>query len=155
MNRKTWTRLGIAVLAVFVAISMLQPAPADAARKKILKLAGKEQETLDPHRSILGQTQSGVRLMYRGLLKFAIIDGKVTTAKAQPDLAVGRTAAQGETPLLRLRRGGRSQQGQEHVEAEVGDGKGHVRSLLCRAGSACRCGRTTSAQPVPLPPKKS
>ena len=93
MSRRTWLRLGIAVLAGFVVMAMVQPDPASAARKKILKIAGKEQETLDPHRSILGQTQSGVRLMYRGLLKFAIIDGKVTTAKAQPDLAESWTTS--------------------------------------------------------------
>ncbi|MGQ4807394.1 Heme-binding protein A [Candidatus Entotheonellaceae bacterium PAL068K] len=93
MYKKTGLRLGIAVLAVFVAMAMLQPDPASAARKKVLKIAWKEQETLDPHRSILGQTQSSVRLLYRGLAKFAIIDGKVTTSKIQPDLAESWTVS--------------------------------------------------------------
>ena len=59
MPRKTWLRLGLAALAMVVVATLFQPVVASAARKKILKIAGKEQETLDPHRSILGQTQSG------------------------------------------------------------------------------------------------
>ena len=42
---------------------------------------------LDPHTSILGQTQAIKRFMYRGLTRFAIKDGKVTTAEVEPDLA--------------------------------------------------------------------
>ncbi len=86
MLRHRWLRFGLAFLAIFAMLAMIRPTPADA-QKKILKIAHKEPETLDPHTSILGQTQSSVRFMYRGLAKFAVIDGKVTTAKVQPDLA--------------------------------------------------------------------
>ena len=106
MQRNRWLRFGTAVLALCVAVAMLQAAPADAARKKVLKIAGKEQETLDPHRSILGQTQSGVRLMYRGLAKFAIIDGKVTTSRVEPDLAESWTTSEdGTVWTFKLRKG--------------------------------------------------
>lgn len=106
MRKKTWIRLGIAVLAVFVAIAMLQPAPADAARKKILRIAAKEQETLDPHRSILGQTQASVRLLYRGLTTFAIKNGKVVTSEVQPDLAESWTTSDdGTVWTFKLRKG--------------------------------------------------
>jgi peptide/nickel transport system substrate-binding protein len=114
MNRKIWLRLGIAVLAVFVAVAMLQPAPASAARKKILRIAHKEPETLDPHTSILGQTQSMVRFIYRGLTRFAIKDvernGKivktVTTAEVEPDLAESWTVSDdGTVWTFKLRKG--------------------------------------------------
>lgn len=71
MLRNRFLRFGVSILAVFVIAAMLQPAPASAAKKKILKIAAKEQETLDPHASILGQTQQSVRFLYRGLAKFA------------------------------------------------------------------------------------
>ncbi len=106
MCRNVCFRLGMAILAVFVAVAMLQPAPAEAARKKVLKIAHKEQETLDPHRSILGQTQSAVRLLYRGLTRFAIKDGKVTTAEVEPDLAESWTVSDdGTVWVFKLRQG--------------------------------------------------
>jgi peptide/nickel transport system substrate-binding protein len=86
MLRHRWLRFGLAFMAVFAMLAMIRPTPADA-QKKILKVAHKEPETLDPHASILGQTQASVRFMYRGLAKFAMKDGKVTTAEVQPDLA--------------------------------------------------------------------
>lgn len=92
MLRNRWLRLGVVVLVVFVAV-ILQPAQANAARKKVLKIGHKEPETLDPHTSILGQTQSSVRLLYRGLAKFAMQDGKVTTAAVEPDLAESWTVS--------------------------------------------------------------
>jgi len=82
-----WWRLGSALLMAWMALSVVQPAPVDAARKKILNFASKEPETLDPHASILGQVQAIVRFLYRGLTRFAIKDGKVTTAEVEPDLA--------------------------------------------------------------------
>lgn len=106
MNKKLWLRLGIAVLALLVASAMLQPAPAEAARKKVLKIAHKEQETLDPHRSILGQSQSIYRYMYRGLARFAIVDGKVTTSQVAPDLAESWTTSDdGLVWTFKLRKG--------------------------------------------------
>ena len=89
---------GLIVLGLF--------ASAEAARKKVVKIAYKEQETLDPHASILGQTQSGVRLLYRGLTRFAVKevtetapDGSevvrraVTTTEVEPDLAESWTVS--------------------------------------------------------------
>ena len=114
MNRKTWLRLGIAVLAVCVALTTLQPAPANAARKKILNWADKEPETLDPHASVLGQTQRMVRFIYRGLTRFAIKDVKrngklvktVTTAEVEPDLAKSWTVSEdGTVWTFKLRKG--------------------------------------------------
>jgi peptide/nickel transport system substrate-binding protein len=114
MKRSFWLRLGIVVIAMFVAVAMLQPAPASAARKKILKIAHKEPETLDPHTSILGFTQSIVRFMYRGLTRFAIKevvkDGKVvktvTTAEVEPDLAESWTVSDdGTVWTFKLRKG--------------------------------------------------
>ncbi len=87
MHRNMWWRLGSALLMAWMALSVVQPAPVDAARKKILNFASKEPETLDPHASILGQVQAIVRFLYRGLTRFAIKDGKVTTAEVEPDLA--------------------------------------------------------------------
>jgi peptide/nickel transport system substrate-binding protein len=86
MLRHRWLHVGLAFLAIFAMLATFRPTPADAQRK-ILNIGHKEPETLDPHASILGQTQASVRFLYRGLAKFAIIDGKVTTAKVQPDLA--------------------------------------------------------------------
>jgi peptide/nickel transport system substrate-binding protein len=77
----------LATLAVFAAVTLIGPPAAEAQRKKILNIAAKEPETLDPHTSILGQTQAIKRFMYRGLTRFAIRDGKVTTAEVDPDLA--------------------------------------------------------------------
>ncbi|HMB34110.1 MAG TPA: hypothetical protein VKV41_08780, partial [Methylomirabilota bacterium] len=54
--------------------------PAEAQRK-ILNIAAKEPDTLDPHSSTLGQSQAIARFMFRGLTRFAIKDGKVTTAE--------------------------------------------------------------------------
>ncbi len=106
MQRNRWLRFGTAVLALCVAVAMLQVAPADAARKKVLHLAHKEQETLDPHASILGQTQSGVRFLFRGLAKFAVKDGKVTTAEVEPDLAESWTTSEdGTVWTFKLRKG--------------------------------------------------
>ncbi|MGH7418203.1 MAG: hypothetical protein ACREKB_10555, partial [Candidatus Rokuibacteriota bacterium] len=70
----------LATLIVFGLVALAGPPAAEAQRKKILNVAAKEPETLDPHTSILGQTQAIKRFMYRGLTRFAIKDGKVTTA---------------------------------------------------------------------------
>src|SRR5215510_1772558 len=74
------------VILATVALSAL-PQAAEAQRKKVLTIAAKEPDSLDPHTSTIGQSQAIVRFMYRGLTTFAIKDGKVTTAEVQPDLA--------------------------------------------------------------------
>jgi peptide/nickel transport system substrate-binding protein len=94
----------VLVMQGFILLGLF--ASADAARKKIVKIAYKEQETLDPHASILGQTQSGVRLLYRGLTRFAIrevtetapdgtqtVKRQVTTTEVEPDLAQSWTVS--------------------------------------------------------------
>ena len=87
MKRNRWLWLGGMMAAVLVMTALFPPVSADAARKKVLNIANKEPEHLDPHASILGQVQTIVRFMYRGLTRFAIQDGKVTTAEVEPDLA--------------------------------------------------------------------
>jgi peptide/nickel transport system substrate-binding protein len=83
-----------------------QSAPAEAARKKVLNFAAKEPEHLDPHASILGQVQASVRFIYRGLTRFAIKDGKVTTAEVEPDLAESWTISDdGTIWTFKLRKG--------------------------------------------------
>jgi peptide/nickel transport system substrate-binding protein len=105
MRNRSWLHLGIAALTAFLALAMLQPTPASAARK-ILNIGHKEPDTLDPHRSILGQTQASVRLLYRGLTTFAIKDGKVTTTEVQPDLAESWTVSDdGTVWTFKLRKG--------------------------------------------------
>ena len=84
--RSTLRVVLLATLAAFALLVLAGP-PAAEAQKKILNIAAKEPETLDPHKSILGQTQAIKRFMYRGLTRFAIRDGKVTTAEVDPDLA--------------------------------------------------------------------
>jgi len=94
-----------AVLAVFTFALVAGPPPAEA-QKKILNVAAKEPETLDPHTSILGQSQAIYRWMYRGLTRFAIRDGKVTTAEVDPDLAESWTLSpDGTVWTFKLKKG--------------------------------------------------
>jgi ABC-type oligopeptide transport system substrate-binding subunit len=79
----------VAALTVLATVTVsLSPAPpAEADRKKILTIAAKEPDSLDPHGSTIGQSQSISRFLYRGLTKFSVKDGRVTTAEVEPDLA--------------------------------------------------------------------
>jgi peptide/nickel transport system substrate-binding protein len=81
-------------------------ATAPAARqKKILNFAAGNQN-MDPHATILGQGQAIVRFIYRGLTRFAIKDGKVTTAEVEPDLAESWTTSEdGTVWTFKLRKG--------------------------------------------------
>ena len=84
----TRIRLGVVtILAVVALIALADPPAAEAQRKKVLNIAAKEPDTLDPHSSTLGQSQAITRFMFRGLTRFAIKDGKVTTSEVEPDLA--------------------------------------------------------------------
>ncbi len=70
-------------------VSTLETAPSPSQapiqrRRAILKIAHKEPDTLDPHTSILGQTQAIVRFLYRGLTRFAIQDGRSPPRKLSP-----------------------------------------------------------------------
>jgi len=78
---------GLAALVAFGLVILADPPAAEAQRKKVLNIAAKEPDTLDPHSSTLGQSQAISRFMFRGLTRFAIKDGKVTTAEVEPDLA--------------------------------------------------------------------
>lgn len=119
MSRMPWLRLGIATLAVCVVLVMAQPDAVDAARKKILKIAAKEQDTLDPHASILGQTQQSVRFLYRGLTRLATIDGKVRTSGVEPDLAESWTVSDdGTSWTFVLRQGVQFHKGFGELTAE-------------------------------------
>ena len=103
-----------AVLAAFV----LAP-PAEAQRKKVLNIAAKEPDNLDPHASTIGQSQAISRFMYRGLTRFAIKDGKVTTAEVEPDLAESwKISPDGTVWTFTLRRGVQFHKGFGEVTAE-------------------------------------
>src|SRR3989475_11009989 len=75
------------VLVAALAVWGLIETPCAEAQRKIVNIAAKEPDTLDPHSSTLGQSQAISRFMFRGLTRFAIKDGKVTTAEVEPDLA--------------------------------------------------------------------
>ncbi|HEX6209792.1 MAG TPA: ABC transporter substrate-binding protein [Methylomirabilota bacterium] len=96
----------VATLVVFSLVTLLGPPAAEAQRKKVLNIAAKEPESLDPHSSILGQSQAIFRFMYRGLTRFAIRDGKVTTAEVDPDLAESWTLSDdGTVWTFKLKKG--------------------------------------------------
>src|SRR5262245_65210235 len=95
----------LAVLIGSLVVGLAAPVPAEA-QKKVLNIAAKEPETLDPHTSILGQSQAIFRFMYRGLTRFAIKDGKVTTAEVEPDLAESWTLSpEGTIWTFKLKKG--------------------------------------------------
>jgi peptide/nickel transport system substrate-binding protein len=111
----------VALLATVTAFGLLVLAgpPPAAAKKKVLNIAAKEPDTLDPHTSILGQTQAIVRFMYRGLTRFAIKDGKVTTAEVEPDLAESWTLSpDGTLWTFKLRKGVQFHKGFGELTAE-------------------------------------
>ena len=93
--------------------------PAAEAQKKVLNIAAKEPDTLDPHSSTLGQSQAIARFMFRGLTRFAIKDGKVTTAEVEPDLAESWTISpDGTLWTFKLRRGVQFHKGFGELTAE-------------------------------------
>ena len=122
----------LAVLALqgFILLGLF--ASADAARKKIVRIAYEEQETLDPHVAILGQTQASLRILYRGLTRFAIkevretmpdgtevVKQQVTTAEVEPDLAENWTVSDdGTVWTFRLRQGVPFHKGYGELTAE-------------------------------------
>jgi len=123
MSRQIRSRLPLVLVAVFtvlVALTLLGPTdPADAQRKKVLNIAAKEPDTLDPHSSTLGQSQAIARFMFRGLTRFAIKDGKVTTAEVEPDLAESWTLSpEGTIWTFKLRKGVQFHKGFGELTAE-------------------------------------
>src|SRR2546426_1558695 len=109
----------IAVLSTLALAALMGPLTADAQRKKILNIASKEPDSLDPHASILGQSQAIARFMFRGLTRFAIKDGKVTTAEVEPDLAESWTlSSDGTVWTFKLKRGVQFHKGFGELRAE-------------------------------------
>ncbi len=103
-------RVRSACLALVVTLAVLLvlggPPAAEAQRKKVLNIASKEPDTLDPHASTLGQSQAIARFMFRGLARFAVKDGKVTTAEVEPDLAESWTLSpDGTVWTFKIRKG--------------------------------------------------
>lgn len=119
MRRSFWGRLGTALLVACLTWSLFPPTPGEAAKKRILNFASKEPETLDPHTSVLGQVQAIVRFLYRGLTRFAIKDGKVTTTEVEPDLAESWTTSDdGTVWTFKLRKGVQFHKGFGEMTAE-------------------------------------
>jgi peptide/nickel transport system substrate-binding protein len=109
----------LASLVAFTLVTLAGPPAAEAQRKKVLNIAAKEPDTLDPHSSTLGQSQAIARFMFRGLTRFAIKDGKVTTAEVEPDLAESWTlSADGTVWTFKLRKGVQFHKGFGEVTAE-------------------------------------
>src|SRR5438093_12139328 len=83
LRRSLMLVTALAALAIAALVTLGGPPAAEAQRKKIVNIAAKEPDTLDPHSSTLGQSQAISRFMFRGLTRFAIKDGKVTTAEVE------------------------------------------------------------------------
>ena len=109
----------LAVLTAFTLCALAVPPPAEAQKKKVLNIAAKEPDTLDPHTSTIGQAQAITRFMYRGLTRFAIKDGKVTTAEVEPDLAESWSLSpDGTVWTFKLRKGVQFHKGFGELTAE-------------------------------------
>jgi peptide/nickel transport system substrate-binding protein len=109
----------LAVLAAFTLLALVAPPATEAERKKVVNIAAKEPDTLDPHSSTIGQSQAISRFLYRGLTRFAIKDGRVTTAEVEPDLAESWTISpDGTLWTFRLRRGVQFHKGFGELTAE-------------------------------------
>src|SRR5260370_41289518 len=97
----------LAFLTAFTLWALVGSPAAEAQKKKVLNISAKEPDTLDPHSSTIGQSPAISRLLYRGLTRFAIKDGRVTTAEVEPDLAESwAISPDGTLWTCRLRRGG-------------------------------------------------
>src|SRR6266536_3271836 len=118
-DRSRWLPVLVAALAVLSVCALVGSPPAEAQKKKIVNIAAKEPETLDPHMSTLGQSQAISRFMHRGLTRFAIKDGKVTTAEVDPDLAESWTLSpDGTVWTFNLRKGVQFHKGFGELTAE-------------------------------------
>ena len=131
MTTPRFVRLFV-VLVIQGCILLGLSAFADAARKKVVRIAYEEQETLDPHMAILGQTQASLRILYRGLTRFAIkevtetapngtkvVRQRVTTTEVAPDLAESWTVSDdGTVWTFRLRQGVQFHKGYGEMTAE-------------------------------------
>src|SRR5262245_23802567 len=117
--RSRWFLAFVAALAVLSVFVLVDSPPVEAQKKKVLNIAAKEPDTLDPHSSTLGQSQAISRFMHRGLTRFAIKDGKVTTAEVEPDLAESWTLSpDGTVWTFNLRKGVQFHKGFGELTAE-------------------------------------
>ncbi|PYM74224.1 MAG: hypothetical protein DME03_14235, partial [Candidatus Rokuibacteriota bacterium] len=118
MSRFAWLATCLVVLSALTSVGLVQAPDADA-QKKILNIAAKEPDTLDPHSSTLGQSQAISRFMFRGLTRFAIKDGKVTTSEVEPDLAESWTLSpEGTIWTIKLKKGVQFHKGYGEMTAE-------------------------------------
>src|SRR2546425_12572356 len=83
MSRSVWLPVSLVLLSVFAAASLVET-PVAEAQKKVVNIAAKEPDTLDPHSSNLGHSHAIARFMFRGVPRFTTKQGKVTTAEAAP-----------------------------------------------------------------------
>ena len=119
LRRSLMLVTALAALAIAALVTLGGPPAAEAQRKKIVNIAAKEPDTLDPHSSTLGQSQAISRFMFRGLTRFAIKDGKVTTAEVEPDLAESWTLSpEGTIWTFKLRKGVQFHKGFGELTAE-------------------------------------
>ena len=119
MPQRPYLQLVALLLVACMALALLAPAPVSAAKKKILHFAAKEPESLDPHSSTQGPVQAMARFIYRGLTRFAIKDGKVTTSEVEPDLAESWTVSEDGTEwTFKLRKGVQFHKGFGEMTAE-------------------------------------
>jgi peptide/nickel transport system substrate-binding protein len=110
--------LFLVLVSAMWAVDLTVPTIAEA-QKKVLNIAAKEPDTLDPHSSTLGQSQAISRFMFRGLTRFAIKDGKVTTAEVEPDLAESWTLSpDGTLWTFKLKKGVQFHKGFGELTAE-------------------------------------
>jgi peptide/nickel transport system substrate-binding protein len=120
--RSRFASRSVAVLALLLLVGLgvlAGPPAALADKKKVLTIAAKEPDTLDPHTSTLGQSQAITRFLYRGLTRFAIKDGRVTTAEVEPDLAESWTLSpDGTVWTFKLRKGVQFHKGFGEMTAE-------------------------------------
>ncbi|PYM99751.1 MAG: hypothetical protein DME07_18825 [Candidatus Rokuibacteriota bacterium] len=118
MSRSTPIVVCLVLLTAFAVWGLVET-PVAEAQKKIVNIAAKEPDTLDPHSSTLGQSQAISRFMFRGLTRFAIKDGKVTTAEVEPDLAESWTLSpEGTIWTFKLRKGVQFHKGFGELTAE-------------------------------------
>ncbi len=121
MPRSALARSAIVLLLLTVVAALVAVAPpdAEAQKKRILNIAAKEPDTLDPHGSTLGQAQAITRFMFRGLTRFAIKDGKVTTSEVEPDIAESWSMSpEGTIWTVKLKKGIQFHKGYGELTAE-------------------------------------
>src|SRR5262249_35942938 len=85
MSRFSWLAIALGLLVVLGSVALVEPPQAEA-QKKVLNIAAKEPDTLDPHSSTLGQSQAISRFMFRGPTRFATNHPTVTTPQPDPPL---------------------------------------------------------------------